>query len=89
MKCKIPQINPFICHVGSDHVAGTVSNVEQSLSSLQNALYFVPGGETKAVSFGYDDCCAFQYVLEGLRGALREVVEQLADYAPKGESPTD
>ena len=38
MKCKIPQTNPFICHTGSDHVAGTVSNVEQSLSLLQNAL---------------------------------------------------
>ena len=76
--------NPFIIEDGSNPVQGTVSQVEQSLSILQNALHMVPNGEAnQVISFDFDDCCAYQCVLEGLRGALRDVVNKLDGYQPK------
>ena len=73
--------NPFIVEDGSNPVQGTVSRVEQCLSIFQNALYIDTSVDSKEVSFDFDDCCA--YVLEGLRGALRDAVNKLDGYEPK------
>ena len=60
------------------------SQVEQCLSILQNALHFTPDGQAnQVISFDFDDCCAYQCVLEGLRGALRDVVDKLDGYQPR------
>ena len=76
--------NPFICDNGGYPIQSTVSRVEQSLSIFEGALYFIPQpGGTQEVSFDYDECCAFQAVLAGLRGALRDAVNKLDDYQPK------
>ncbi len=75
--------NPFIVEDGTNPVQGTVSQVEQCLSIFQNALHIDTTGESKEVSFDFDDCCAYQCVLEGLRGALRDVVDKLDDYKLK------
>ena len=40
--------NPFICNTSTSRVQGTVSQVEQSLSILQNALYMQPDGVNTA-----------------------------------------
>ena len=73
--------NPFIVDDGNNPVQGTVSQVEQCLSIFQNALHI--DGDSKEVSFDFDDCCAYQCVLEGLRGALRDVVNKLDGYKLK------
>ena len=75
--------NPFIVEEGSNPVQGTVSQVEQCLSIFQNALHIDTTGESKEVSFDFDDCCAYQCVLDGLRSALRDVVNKLGGYQPK------
>ena len=75
--------NPFIVEDGANPVQGTVSQVEQFLSIFQNALHIDTTGESQEVSFDFDDCCAYQCVLEGLRGALRDVVNKLDDYKLK------
>ena len=80
--------NPFICNDGGFPIQSTVSQVERSLSILEGALVPEPEG-TQEISFGYDECWAFQAVIQALRGALQHVVDELDGCTKKEEVPTD
>ena len=89
MKCQNPEVNPFICKDGSYPLQSTVSQVERSLSIFETMLDFCEDVDVHEVSFNYNEACGLRYVLAGLRGALREVVEQLDDYEPKAEEASN
>jgi len=75
-------MNPFICEDGGFPIQSTVSRVEQSLTLLQRTLQ-VGVDHTESASLDFDECCAIECVIEGMRGALRDVVNKLDDYELK------
>ena len=85
MKSLNPEVNPFICKDGSYPLQSTVSQIERTLSIFETMLDFYEQPEMgiHEVSFNFAEACALRYVLSGLRGALREVVEQLDGHQPK------
>ncbi len=70
--------NPFI----GNNPQATVSRCEQSLSIFRLVL------EDRAephndLCLDFDDCCALMCIVQGVQGALRDVVNKLDDYQPK------
>lgn len=73
-------MNPFICEEGGFPIQSTVSRVEQSLALIQKTVSLMTDHSDPDTC---DELCAMEYVVEGLRGALRDVVNKLDDYQLK------
>ena len=67
-------VNPYICHEGSNPVQSTVSQCHQTLSLLEQQFY---DEHSEGISLGFDECCGLRFTLAGIRDALIWVVEEL------------